>query len=98
MKEITNRTTTLPPLKAGEPPPTYADLLRTSLDFPPQGGFTLEEMRKRGRIDNALAKVKPGDVIKLEDADYAVAQEIIRAARWNGRSSEVVAFAEAFGL
>jgi hypothetical protein len=98
MKEIPNKSTALPPAKTDGLAPTYADLLRNALDFPPQGGFTLEEMRKRGRIDKALTDVKAGDVIKLEDADYTAAQEVIRAVRWNGRSPELLAFAEAFGV
>ncbi len=98
MKEIFCKITTLPPAKPDGQPPTYADLLRNALDFPPQGGFTLEEMRKRGRIDKALEGVEPGGIIKLEDADYMAAQEVIRAVRWNGRSPELLAFAEAFGV
>ena len=36
MKTVPNRITGLPPVKEGGSPPTYADLLKTALDFPPQ--------------------------------------------------------------
>lgn len=98
MKTVPNRITGLPPVKEGGSPPTYADLLKTALDFPPQGGFDLTTLRTRSRIDKALADVEPGDEIKLEDADYTAAQECIKAVRWNGRSPEITAFAESFGV
>lgn len=98
MKTIPNAQTSLPPMKVGGKPPTYVDLLRASLDFaPPGNGFSLDLMRKRSRVEKAIAKVKAGDEIKLEDQDYATAQEAIKAVVWIQRHDAYIAFAEAFG-
>lgn len=97
MKNVPNAQTSLPPMKVGGKPPTYVDLLRACLDFaPPNSGFTLDLMRRRSRVEKAIAKVKSGDEIKLEDQDYATAQEAIKAVVWVQRHEAYIAFADAF--
>jgi hypothetical protein len=101
MKEIPNKITSLPPeihpWKNGNPP-TFADLLTTACDFTPTTGFDPATLRARARIDRALEGIKPGDIIKLEDADFVTAQQAISAVRWIKRHSEYIAFADAFSV
>ena len=97
MKSIPNVQTSLPPIKQGGKPSTYADLLHTCLESN-QGGFTIELMRKRDRVMKAIEKVKSGDVMKLEDADYETARDAIKSMTWAINHPAIIAFAEAFGL
>lgn len=97
MREIPNKTTSLP-LKADGKPVLFSDLLRTALDFTPPGGFDPATLRARARVDKALETVGEGDLIKLEDADYATAQVAVGGVRWVGRHPDYLAFADAFGV
>ena len=97
MKNIPNVQTDLPPFAKAANPPTYADLLKTCLDFSPQG-FTVDLMRKRLRVSKAIEGVKAGDEITLEDADYVTAQEAVKAVIWVGCHPAYVKFAEDFGV
>lgn len=77
---------------------TTASLLRYCLDVPPQGGYTPAILRERARIEAALEKIKPGDTIKLEDADFAVARKCVEESRWGFRHPDVTKFLELWGL
>jgi hypothetical protein len=97
MKEIPNKTLSIP-VAADKPPLTFADMLRTALDFPPASGFDFKTMRDRAKVEDALKGVGPGDLIKLEDAVYATAQEALKAVRWSIRHPDHIALADAFGV
>lgn len=96
MKNIPNLQTSLPPIKVGGNPATYADLLNACLDNNP-GGFTTDLMRKRLRVSAALDKVKAGDKFSLEDADFETAKNAVAAMVWSVKSAELIKFAEIFG-
>lgn len=98
MKKIPNLQTGLPPTKPGGTPATHADLLRACLDSNGQSGFTVELMRKRLRVTEAIAKVKAGGMIELEDADFETAKEAVKAMTWVINDPQIVKFAEAFGV
>lgn len=99
MKSIPNILTSLPPIKAGGNPPTYADLLNASLDFNPAGSWSLSLMKKRLQVSEKIAAMKPGDdMVELGDSDFETAKQAIADMPWNVKSAELVKFAEAFGL
>jgi hypothetical protein len=78
---------------------TTVSLLTQCLDFTQiEKGFAIGDLKARARVDKALAEVKAGDIIKLEDSDYAVAQQAIREVRWLNRKPHLITFAEQFGL
>ena len=77
---------------------TTVSLLTICLNNPGDRGLDLVTIRTRNRVFDAMEGVKEGDVIKLEDADYAVAQEAVRAARWAKPDKHIIQFAELFGL
>lgn len=81
-------------------PTTVAELLEQCLTIPPQGGFDFTTMRARNRVSSALdaVKGKDGGEIALEDADYATAQEAIKATRWVKNDKHLLEFAGLFGL
>lgn len=98
MKTIPNKTTALNPLTPNGGPILYSDLLRMCLDFPPPDGFDMETLRKRMRVELAIADCKMGDEIKLEDADFETAKVAVRNVRWKNRSAEYITFAELFAV
>lgn len=71
----------------------YADLAKLCIDSPPQGGFTVDEMRKRlkiaERLDTANAR------IELEDAEFDKLRELIGQYRWGLMHPDVIAFVDA---
>ncbi len=77
---------------------TTVSLLTVCLNDPGKDGFDLPLLRSRDRVAKALDGLKAGDVIKLEDADYATAQNAIKAVRWATRDKHLITFAEQFGL
>lgn len=96
MKNIPNKTTSLP-LKADGTPIAFVDLLREALDSMPPGGFDPATLRARARVDKAIADVKVGDEITLEDADFETALAAIKAVRWKTRNADCISFLDAFG-
>jgi hypothetical protein len=73
----------------------FSDLIRIALNSPPPGGFTPTVMRQRARIDDILDKSKPGDVLKLEDADVETVKSALQGCQWLIRSKDLI---ELFGL
>lgn len=90
MKEI--------PVKSFNEKDSTVTLLLVCLNTPPAGGFDFATIRARNRIADAVEKLQPGEIIKLEDSDYSMAQEAIKATRWVVRNKELLQFGEAFGL
>lgn len=90
MKEI-------PVLKFNEKDTTVV-LLQTALDYLPKEGFTLPLIRARNKVADAIEKLKEGDTIKLEDADFATAQNAIREVRWSHRGKYLTQFADQFAI
>ncbi len=97
MKTIPNIQTSLASDKEGGPNACFSDLLKSSLNFAPQG-FSIELMRKRERVAKVIEKVAPGGDMVFEDADYATAQEAVKAVVWLKFHKDYIAFADAFGV
>lgn len=107
MKKIPNLQFTIPAGNPIDPPAKAADLIRLVLNQPPTptpenptGGFTFAEMRARGRIADALDKLKPDAAeIQLEDADFKKCVECVRDYRgWRSPHPDVLKFGALFGL
>lgn len=101
MKEIPNKLTQIPHPTVPKAFSSWSDLIRQSLDFPPEGGFTPSVMRARSRVELALDNPKPqsrksessaptGFMIVLEDADFTTAREALAAAKWRVRSHDLL--------
>ena len=73
----------------------YSELLLACVNNTPQGGFTVEEMRARNRIVDAVETSKNGE-ISLEDADYAKALECVETMRWAVLDDQLVQFNDDF--
>lgn len=65
------------------------DLLLSALDQPPQGGFNRQNIRARGRVEDALNAVGEGKDITLEDQDYQTAKDCIDACGWASRGPHI---------
>jgi len=74
---------------------SYSELLLACVNSVPKDGFTVEEMRARGRVIDAVESVEDGE-IKLEDADYQKAVSYVNSMRWAVLDKEIVNFSEAF--
>lgn len=77
---------------------TTATMLLVCLNFPPQGGFDLATIRARIKVADIAEKVKPEEMIVLEDADFATVQAAIKQVRWSKPDRYVLLFAEQFEL
>lgn len=77
---------------------TTATTLLTCLNNPGKDGLDFAAMRARNKVADAIEKVEAGGVIKLEDSEYATAQNAIKEVRWVSREDFLLKFAEQFGL
>ena len=50
---------------------TYADLSNLTLNIPPQGGWTKDEMKIRFKIEAKIENLKVDETVELEDAEFA---------------------------
>lgn len=73
-------------------------LLTTCLNNPGDNGLDLAAIRARSRVMDALEEIESGGMIKLEDADYTVAQQSVKSVRWAAPHKHFISFAEQFGL
>jgi hypothetical protein len=76
---------------------TYADLALICVRAPKEGGFGVEEMRKRFRIIEALDGLGPNASVKLEDQDAAHLTEICTEFKWNLMHKDIITFIDYVG-
>lgn len=88
---------TIPNVKFNETE-SVVSLLTTCLNAIPEGGLNFTEIRARNRVMDAIEAVPNCTEIKLEDADYAVAQGAIKTTRWAIRNKHLIQFADLFQL
>ena len=99
MKSIENKTYTIDTAKL-----TTADLLNAAIAQSPFNahgqamGFDFALNRARGRVADVLEKLKLGEPIQLEDADYQTAVDAVRLVRWNRQHKVYDEFSKQFGL
>ena len=74
-----------------------AALIRQALEYAPKDGLTVEGMRARIRVLDALedAEMAQAAVLLLEDADAVILQSCAAAARWREFHRGIVAFGDA---
>lgn len=96
MKTISNKTTeimdgTKDPIIAF----THAGLLKVVINNPPQGGFSISEMRDRLRIWGFLdtADLEKAD-ITLEDADFTILKSRFDEFKWAQAHKDVIALSD----
>lgn len=77
---------------------TAAKLLKVCLENPPAAGFDFASMRARNRIMDTVDSAEDGGTINLEDADFSVAVESVKAMKWPRMHKDLLKFAELFGL
>ena len=70
----------------------YATLIKFCMNRTPQGGYTVEEMRKRLRVLDVIEKA--GKEINLEDADFECAKTCVKGMKWGTMHQEIVDFVD----
>lgn len=91
MKTLENKETTIVQNVDGSIKPlTYTDLLKICLNNPPQGGFSVTEMRQRLKIIDSLETAN--GKIKLEDADYVLTSTCVKDFKWAQMHKDILEF------
>lgn len=70
---------------------TFADLAKMSLNSPPQGGWTTDEMRTRLKVTDKLEDITPEATVEFEDAEFAKIVECSKI-KWNFMHKDIVAY------
>lgn len=74
-----------------------ADLLKTALNSPVQGGYSINDISIRVRLLDLVSKSeKANSSLELEDADFNSLSEIVQGARWAVVSRFIKDFVEQF--
>lgn len=89
---------------------TTYDMLKTAINNPPQGGFSVEEMRTRIRLMGVLDKhkhlfdIKEGEFndallnieadVDIEDADYTKLKSLFDEMKWGIVSKSILEISE----
>ena len=71
-------------------PATYADLCLICIRTPKKEGFSVEEMRKRFRIIDALEGASKVATINLEDQDAAFLKEVMAEFKWSNMHKDII--------
>jgi hypothetical protein len=70
---------------------SYKHLIQMILNKPPQGGFTLSDIRDRDKIEKAIKEAKAG-LILLEDKEFDVLLGLANAMQWPFRDIFIADF------
>lgn len=90
MKTLENKTTTIK-----DPSDQYVDyafLLDAVLKIQPAGGYSLDDMKKRIKIQNVLET--SDETIPLEDADAEYMKPLVRNMKWNMVHADLITFSD----
>lgn len=71
----------------------YSELAESCVNHPPQGGYSVTEMKDRLNLLGKLDHDK--EVIKLEDAEADKLVECVKAMPWGRMHKDIVAFSDA---
>jgi len=85
MKTVENRPTTLD--KNKDEKMGYFDLFKIAVENKGQDGFTIQEMRKRLRVIEALEKNT--EKVELEDGDFETLKACFDAMKWGIISKDI---------
>lgn len=86
MKKFENKVTEI---TNGEVKMTYCDFAVLGLNNPPQGGFTVKEMKFRMDLISKFENVKPGDIVKLEEDEFDKVYET-KVKGWNFMHKDII--------
>ena len=91
---------------------SFYELLKSVINNPVQGGFSVEEMQQRIRLMNKVKEhqadfdIKESEfndsmlnrtaVLELEDADYEKLKQLVNDMRWGVVAESIVEFSEEF--
>ncbi len=70
----------------------YSDLITICMRNPPQGGYDVEEMRKRIKVMDTLDK--GGKTLEFEDADFECVKQCVKNMRWASIHKEILEFVD----
>lgn len=90
MKTIKNKQTQLP--KAEGEWMTYGDLIKACLNTPPQGGFSIEDMRSRLNIFDICDKANGS--LKFEDTQAELIKTVVKDYKWGIMHLDLVEFTD----
>lgn len=71
---------------------TYKDLILFCVNAPKQGGFSIQEIRQRLKITDAVEA--SDDMLQLEDTEAQALEEIIAEFKWGSVHKDIVQFVE----
>jgi hypothetical protein len=91
MKTVKNQQTHI---KNGENFLNRGDLIKlAAVSPPPDRGITIQDMRSRMRVLDAIDKAGSGD-IEFEDADFAVAKRLFEGFGWISPHKDLIDLAD----
>lgn len=73
---------------------TFADLALMCVRTPKEGGFGVEDMRKRFRIIDVLEGLGNTASAKLEDQDAALLNEVCTEFKWTAMHKDIIEFTD----
>lgn len=68
----------------------YSGLITVCVQNPPQGGYDVDEMRKRIKIIDIIEK--GGTALVFEDADFDCLKQCVNSMRWAYMHKEILNF------
>jgi hypothetical protein len=107
MKKVELKTTDIDINEEGDKL-TYQELIETTLNVRPEGGYSFKDIKDRARIEKAItaavekaekskAKTKPTPVLELEDADMQNLKKYVKDTKWMIRHDDLIEFIEYIG-
>lgn len=91
---------------------SYYELLKSVINNPVQGGFTVDEMQQRIRLMNKVKEyqadfdIKETEfndsmlsktaILELEDADYEKLKQLVKEMRWGVVAESLIEFSDEF--
>ena len=72
-----------------------ADVYTMAVKFSQQGGVSIDEMRKRVRVLDAIENNKDPVALLLEDADHATLAEALKVVPWSVSTKELLMIIDA---
>lgn len=70
----------------------YSGLIMVCMRNPPQGGYDVEEMRKRIKVMDVLDKGE--ETLEFEDADFECVKQCVKSMRWASIHKEILEFVD----
>lgn len=73
------------------------DYIKAVINNRPEGGFGVEDIRKRFRVIDSVEKLEDGaEELQLEDQDFEVLKQCVGQFKWGVMASSILEFADQF--